>query len=44
VQSFQREHRLAVDGIAGVQTQILVDGALGSPDSPFLYHDAVHGS
>jgi general secretion pathway protein A len=40
VQSFQREHRLAVDGIAGVQTQILVDAALGSADSPFLAVDA----
>lgn len=40
VQSFQREHRLAVDGIAGVQTQILVDAAMGSADSPFLQLDA----
>ena len=29
VQNFQREHRLNVDGIAGVQTQVVLDTALG---------------
>jgi general secretion pathway protein A len=43
VEGFQREHRLAVDGVAGVQTQILVDAALGSADSPFLHNDPIHG-
>lgn len=36
VEDFQREHRLAVDGIAGVQTQIALDTALRDPDTPFL--------
>jgi general secretion pathway protein A len=43
VRTFQRQHRLAVDGIAGLQTQMLVDAELGSPGSPFLTHDATHG-
>ena len=29
VQNFQREHRLNVDGIAGLQTQVVLDTALG---------------
>ena len=33
---FQRNHRLTVDGIAGVRTQIALAGALASPGSPFL--------
>ncbi|MEZ5515474.1 MAG: AAA family ATPase [Steroidobacteraceae bacterium] len=36
VQDFQRRHRLDVDGIAGVQTQIALDAALGEPNTPFL--------
>jgi general secretion pathway protein A len=36
VEDFQRQHRLAVDGIAGVQTQIALDTALGDPATPFL--------
>ncbi len=36
VEDFQREHRLAVDGIAGVQTQIALDTALRDPTTPFL--------
>ncbi len=36
VQDFQRRHRLDVDGIAGIQTQIALDAALGAPDTPFL--------
>jgi general secretion pathway protein A len=36
VQNFQREHRLNVDGIAGVQTQVVLDTALADPGSPLL--------
>jgi peptidoglycan hydrolase-like protein with peptidoglycan-binding domain len=36
VEDFQREHRLSVDGIAGVQTQIALDTALRDPQTPFL--------
>jgi len=36
VRDFQRRHQLAVDGIAGVRTQIAVAGALGAPDTPLL--------
>ena len=40
VQNFQREHRLNVDGIAGVQTQVVLDTALAEPGSPLLMHDS----
>ena len=36
VRQFQRNHRLTVDGIAGVRTQIALAGALASPGSPLL--------
>jgi general secretion pathway protein A len=36
VRQFQRSHRLTVDGIAGVQTQVALAGALASPGSPLL--------
>jgi general secretion pathway protein A len=36
VQDFQRQHRLAVDGVAGVQTQIALDTALNTTDSPTI--------
>ena len=36
VEDFQRQHRLSVDGIAGVQTQIALDTALRDPATPFL--------
>ena len=36
VRQFQRSHRLTVDGIAGVRTQVALAGALASPGSPFL--------
>jgi len=36
VQNFQREHRLNVDGIAGVQTQVVLDTTLADPSSPQL--------
>jgi general secretion pathway protein A len=43
VQNFQREHRLNVDGIAGVQTQVVLDTALAEPGSPLLTHDTPRG-
>ncbi|MGA7538366.1 MAG: AAA family ATPase [Steroidobacteraceae bacterium] len=36
VRQFQRSHRLNVDGIAGVKTQVALAGALASPGSPLL--------
>ena len=36
VEDFQRRHRLAVDGIAGVQTQVALDAALNDATTPFL--------
>ncbi|HEX4268728.1 MAG TPA: AAA family ATPase [Steroidobacteraceae bacterium] len=36
VRRFQRDHRLTVDGIAGVRTQVALAGALASPGSPLL--------
>jgi general secretion pathway protein A len=44
VQNFQREHRLNVDGIAGVQTQVMLDTALAEPGSPLLFSNAPRGS
>ncbi len=44
VQNFQREHRLTVDGIAGVQTQVVLDTALAEPGSPLLLASAPRGS
>jgi general secretion pathway protein A len=43
VQNFQREHRLNVDGIAGVQTQVVLDTALADPGSPLLLANAPRG-
>jgi general secretion pathway protein A len=43
VQNFQREHRLNVDGIAGVQTQVVLDTALAEPGSPLLLNQALRG-
>jgi len=43
VQNFQREHRLNVDGIAGVQTQVVLDTALAEPGSPLLLTQALRG-
>jgi general secretion pathway protein A len=43
VQNFQREHRLNVDGIAGVQTQVVLDTALADPSSPLLLSSALRG-
>ena len=36
VEDFQRAHHLAVDGIAGVETQLLLDAVLAAPGSPLL--------
>ncbi len=36
VRRFQRAHRLKPDGIAGVETQVVLASALRSPGSPFL--------
>jgi general secretion pathway protein A len=44
VQNFQREHRLNVDGIAGIQTQVVLDTALADPGSPLLLPSAQRGS
>jgi general secretion pathway protein A len=43
VREFQRQHRLTVDGIAGVQTQIVLASAVAPADSPFLYLADAHG-
>jgi general secretion pathway protein A len=42
VQNFQREHRLTVDGIAGLQTQVVLDTALAEPGSPLLLQTLPH--
>jgi general secretion pathway protein A len=44
VQDFQREHRLNVDGIAGIQTQMVLETALADPDSPLLQKPSARGS
>jgi general secretion pathway protein A len=36
VETFQRARHLAVDGIAGIETQMLLDAALPAPGSPLL--------
>jgi general secretion pathway protein A len=38
VEDFQRKNRLAVDGVAGVQTQVALDAALNDTATPFLRH------
>jgi general secretion pathway protein A len=43
VQNFQREHRLTADGIAGLQTQVVLDTALADPGSPMLNHSSPNG-
>jgi len=40
VEDFQRKSRLAVDGIAGVQTQVALDAALNDTATPFLNNGA----
>ncbi len=36
VEEFQRSHRLTVDGIAGEQTQIVIDALVATPGAPTL--------
>lgn len=36
VEQFQRASRLTVDGIAGIETQVALDAALATPDTPLL--------
>jgi general secretion pathway protein A len=36
VEEFQREHHLAVDGIAGMETQLSLDAAVAAPGTPVL--------
>jgi general secretion pathway protein A len=43
VQNFQREHRLNVDGIAGVQTQVVLDTVLAEPGTPVLLTQTLRG-
>ena len=44
VRDFQRAHRLTADGVAGVQTLVVLNGALAKPDSPQLAALPAHGS
>lgn len=44
VEDFQRKNRLAVDGIAGVQTQVALDAALNDSATPFLNGPFPHGN
>lgn len=43
VKDFQRQHRLTVDGIAGVQTQIALASAVAGSTAPLLYVADTHG-
>jgi general secretion pathway protein A len=43
VQDFQRQHRLAVDGVAGVQTQIALDTVLNATESPTIVNRGTGG-
>ncbi|MBS0387600.1 MAG: AAA family ATPase [Proteobacteria bacterium] len=36
VEDFQRAHHLAVDGVAGIETQMLLDAVLAAPGTPLL--------
>ena len=40
---FQRQHRLSVDGIAGIQTQMVLASAVAGSDSPLLSANISHG-
>jgi general secretion pathway protein A len=44
VEDFQRKNRLAVDGIAGVQTQVALDAALADSATPFLKNGPANGA
>jgi general secretion pathway protein A len=43
VQDFQRQHRLAVDGVAGVQTQIVLDTTINATGSPTIVPQSAGG-
>jgi general secretion pathway protein A len=43
VMEFQRRNQLAVDGIAGVQTQIVLASAVAGSDTPLLRSEPAHG-
>jgi general secretion pathway protein A len=43
VQNFQREHRLNADGVAGLQTQVVLDTALAEPGTPLLLTNPTRG-
>jgi general secretion pathway protein A len=43
VKDFQKRNQLTVDGIAGVQTQIVLASAVAAPDSPVLRSELPHG-
>ena len=43
VQDFQRQHRLTVDGVAGVQTQIVLDTVIGATGSPTIVSQVAGG-
>jgi general secretion pathway protein A len=43
VREFQRAHQLTVDGIAGLQTQIALAGAVAAPSGPLLFTANTHG-
>ncbi|HTX24204.1 MAG TPA: AAA family ATPase [Steroidobacteraceae bacterium] len=44
VRQFQRTHRLAVDGVAGLQTLVVLNSATAEPHTPVLFAANVHGS
>jgi general secretion pathway protein A len=44
VREFQRTHRLAVDGVAGLQTLVVLNSATAEPHTPVLLASIVHGS
>jgi len=44
VRQFQRKHRLAVDGVAGRETMVVLNGAIASPSSPLLQPPPVNGT
>lgn len=42
VREFQRQHQLTVDGIAGMQTQLALAGAVAAPNAPLLSAAQAH--
>ncbi|HUN27710.1 MAG TPA: AAA family ATPase [Steroidobacteraceae bacterium] len=44
VRDFQRKHRLAVDGVAGVQTLVVLNSVTARPHTPLLLAQSFHGS